>query len=131
MPTRIGAALLPTDGGEQAIRELEKAALALEPTSVKSPVQSGDSLRREPEIWFRQGDRAAAEKVIATSPAFARAHLALGKAPCRTEKYRRTVNFRKRGIVSIRRAVKLTISWAGQRRELGERMRNSRTPEGA
>ena len=55
----LGAALIPTDG-EQAIRELEKA-VALEPDVCESPVQSGDGLRCQPEVWSSERDRAVAQ----------------------------------------------------------------------
>ena len=73
----LGAALLPTDG-EQAIRELEKA-VALEPTSVKAQFNLATAYGASPKYGSAK-EIELLQKVIATSPAFARAHLALGKA---------------------------------------------------
>ena len=73
----LGATLIPTDG-EQAIRELEKA-LSLEPASVKAQFNLATAYAASPKY----GSSKAIEllrKVIASSPSFARAHLALGKA---------------------------------------------------
>jgi tetratricopeptide (TPR) repeat protein len=73
----LGAALTPTDAAE-AVRELEKA-VALAPGSVKAlfnlAVAYGSSPDHGPAREIEQ-----LRKVLALSPAFARAHLALGKA---------------------------------------------------
>ncbi len=73
----LGATLLPTDG-EQAIGELEKA-VALEPSSVKAQFNLATAYGASPKYGSAR-EIELLRKVIATSPAFARAHLALGKA---------------------------------------------------
>jgi tetratricopeptide (TPR) repeat protein len=73
----LGAALIPTDG-EQAIHELEKA-VALEPSSVKAQFNLATAYGASPE-YGSEKEIELLRKVIAMSPAFARAHLALGKA---------------------------------------------------
>jgi tetratricopeptide (TPR) repeat protein len=73
----LGAALIPTDG-EQAIRELEKA-LALEPSSVKAQFNLATAYGASPKYGAAK-EIELLRKVIAASPNFARAHLALGKA---------------------------------------------------
>ncbi len=73
----LGAALTPTDA-EEAIRELEKA-VALAPGSVKAQFNLATAYDASPG----RGPAKEIEqlrKVIALAPAFARAHLALGKA---------------------------------------------------
>jgi tetratricopeptide (TPR) repeat protein len=72
----LGAALIPTDG-EQAIRELEKA-VALEP-SVKTQFNLATAYGASPKYGAVK-EIELLRKVIAASPTFARAHLALGKA---------------------------------------------------
>ncbi len=73
----LGAALIPTDG-EQAILELEKA-VALEPASVKAQFNLATAYGASPSHDSAK-EIELLRKVIAMSPAFARAHLALGKA---------------------------------------------------
>jgi tetratricopeptide (TPR) repeat protein len=73
----LGAALLPTDG-EQAIQELEKA-VALEPSSVKAQFNLATAYGASPKYGSVK-EIEVLRKVIALSPAFPRAHLALGKA---------------------------------------------------
>ena len=73
----LGAALIPADG-EQAIRELEKA-VALEPTSVKAQFNLATAYGASPKYGPAK-ELELLRKVIAISPGFARAHLALGKA---------------------------------------------------
>ena len=73
----LGAALIPTDG-EQAIRELEKA-VALEPSSVKAQFNLATAYGASPKYGSAK-EIELLRKVIAMSPTFARAHLALGKA---------------------------------------------------
>jgi tetratricopeptide (TPR) repeat protein len=73
----LGAALIPTDG-EQAIRELEKA-VALEPATVKAQFNLATAYGASPKYGAAK-EIELLRKVIAMSPAFARAHLALGKA---------------------------------------------------
>ena len=73
----LGAALMPTDG-EQAIHELEKA-VALEPTSVKAQFNLATAYGASPKYGSGK-EIELLRKVIAMSPSFARAHLALGKA---------------------------------------------------
>jgi len=73
----LGAALIPTDG-EQAIRELEKA-LALDPSSVKAQFNLATAYGASPK-YGAEKEIELLRKVIAASPNFARAHLALGKA---------------------------------------------------
>src|SRR6202030_3203900 len=73
----LGAALIPTDG-EQAIRELAKA-VALEPASVKAQFNLATAYGANPKYGAVK-EIELLRKVIAMSPTFARAHLALGKA---------------------------------------------------
>jgi tetratricopeptide (TPR) repeat protein len=73
----LGAALIPTDG-EQAIRELEKA-VALEPASVKAQFNLATAYGASPKYGSAK-EIELLRKVIAISPTFTRAHLALGKA---------------------------------------------------
>ncbi len=73
----LGAALIPTDG-EEAIRELE-TAVALEPSSVKAQFNLATAYGASPKYGAAK-EIELLRKVIAMSPAFARAHLALGKA---------------------------------------------------
>jgi tetratricopeptide (TPR) repeat protein len=73
----LGAALIPTDG-EQAIHELEKA-VALEPSSVKAQFNLATAYGASPKYGSAK-EIELLRKVIAMSPAFARAHLTLGKA---------------------------------------------------
>jgi tetratricopeptide (TPR) repeat protein len=73
----LGAALVPTDG-EQAIRELEKA-VSLEPASVKAQFNLATAYGANPKYGAAK-EIELLQKVIAMVPAFARAHLALGKA---------------------------------------------------
>ena len=79
----LGAALTPTDA-DAAIRELEKA-VALAPASVNTQfnlaVAYGASGKAGPAKEIQQ-----LRKVIELAPAFARAHLALGKALLRDGK---------------------------------------------
>jgi tetratricopeptide (TPR) repeat protein len=72
----LGAALIPTDG-EQAIRELEKA-VSLEPSSVKAQFNLATAYGASPKYGSAK-EIELLRKVIAMSPAFARAHLTLGK----------------------------------------------------
>ena len=73
----LGAALIPTDG-EQAIRELEKA-VALDPSSVKAQFNLATAYGASPKYGAVK-EIELLRNVIAASPNFARAHLALGKA---------------------------------------------------
>jgi tetratricopeptide (TPR) repeat protein len=73
----LGAALIPTDA-EQAIRELEKA-VALEPSSVKAQFNLATAYGASPNYGSGK-EIEVLRKVIAMSPTFARAHLAMGKA---------------------------------------------------
>jgi superkiller protein 3 len=73
----LGATLMPTDV-EQAVIELEKA-VSLDPTLVKAQFNLAEAYGASPE----HGPAKQIEqlrKVIAISPNYARAHLALGKA---------------------------------------------------
>ncbi|MGC2181921.1 MAG: tetratricopeptide repeat protein [Terriglobales bacterium] len=73
----LGAALIPTDG-EQAIRELEKA-VALDPSSVKAQFNLATAYGASPKYGAVK-EIELLRNVIAASPNFARAYLALGKA---------------------------------------------------
>lgn len=73
----LGAALIPTDT-EQAIRELEKA-VALAPASIKAQFNLATAYGTSPKHGASK-EIELLRKVIAASPTFARAHLALGKA---------------------------------------------------
>jgi tetratricopeptide (TPR) repeat protein len=79
----LGAALTPTDAAE-AIRELEKA-VALAPTSVKAQFNLAVAYGASPDRGA-SGEIEQLRKVIELAPAFARAHLALGKALLRDSK---------------------------------------------
>jgi tetratricopeptide (TPR) repeat protein len=72
----LGAALIAADG-EQAIRELEKA-VELEPSSVKAQFNLATAYGASPAYGAAK-EIELLHKVIAASPNFARAHLALGK----------------------------------------------------
>ena len=73
----LGAALIPTDA-EQAIHELEKA-VALAPASTKAQFNLATAYGSSPKYGAVK-EIELLRKVIAVSPNFARAHLALGKA---------------------------------------------------
>jgi tetratricopeptide (TPR) repeat protein len=73
----LGAALIPTDA-EQAIHELEKA-VALAPGSTKALFNLATAYGSSPK-YGPSKEIELLRKVIAASPTFTRAHLALGKA---------------------------------------------------
>ena len=83
----LGAALTPTDA-EEAIRELEKA-VALAPTLGEGPVQPGRPPTAPVPATDRRRRSSSCGRSSSSTPTFARAHLALGKALLQDGKRRR------------------------------------------